>query len=143
MGLQGWGEAGDALNWTQPAPAPPAALHWAQLSPSARLGALRKNRFHKGPKWERGREEHQHKDPEEGWRRRRAGGEGGLEGLQTEQRPTPAAPGTFPEGAEAVERESGRSCCPCCCSLGRAHARAGRLSAKVNPLQKESGGKPG
>lgn len=70
MGLQGWGEAGDALSWAQPAP---AALHWAQLSPLARLGALGKNRVHKGPKWERGREEQQHRDPEEGWRRRAGG----------------------------------------------------------------------
>lgn len=44
MELQGplWGEAGDALSWKQPGP--------ASSSPSARLGALGKNRLQKGPK---------------------------------------------------------------------------------------------
>lgn len=84
----------------------PAAPHRAQLSPSARLGALGGNRFQKGSKWERGREvrreEQQHRDLEEGLEE-----EEGRRGCRLEQRPTPRDQEILPAGAEAMESPVG------------------------------------
>lgn len=116
---------------------------WPPLWPSsARLGALGENRLHKGPKVA-GREEGRwggissNRDPEEGWRRRRTGGAADWN----------RHPSLQPRGYSLQElrlwRICGRSCSWRAAAWARAHARVGKPLAKVNPLQKESGGKSG